>query len=143
MIMEMRKRGREISTFIEICNINREIFPENRVRNPCPKIYRNFRNMSKMSKMIEIFGLFRIFRKSGTAVRPKKQQKMFKNTKSCFSRPLSVLGRFWMRFWNVCILTKCVWRTALIWTDVAYMDALNSGSGKCWTKWSKYNNYFR
>ena len=31
-------------------------------------------------------------------------QKMVKNTKSCFSWPLSVLGRFWMRFWNVCIL---------------------------------------
>ena len=30
-------------------------FPENKVRNPCPKIYRNFRNILKLSKMIKNF----------------------------------------------------------------------------------------
>ena len=46
------------------------------------------------------------------------------NTKSCFSWLLSVLGRFWMHFWNVCTLT--IWRTLLIWTS--RWTSGNSGS---------------
>ena len=48
-----------------------------------------------------------------------KIQKASQNTKSCLSRPLSVLGQFWMHFWNVFIWperlsgsqrTSCIWR---------------------------------
>ena len=82
-------------------------FPENayqkylpkiiEVQNPCPKKYQNFWKFQKLRYKLVISVRISNIRHT------QKMVKMVKNTKSCFSRPLSVLGRFWKRFGNVCI----------------------------------------
>ena len=63
--------------------------------------FENFRTFSNISKVQNHWTTTSVHQKWSI-----NHSKMVKNRKSCFSRPLSVLGRFWMRFWNVCIWPK-------------------------------------
>ena len=97
-------------------------FPETLVRNPCPKIYRNFRHMSKM------FKIYRYFRDAKSVVRPSYTENGQKHKKLFFLAPeraraiLSVFldhlalytHRFFISVLNVMHATSVIYATSVM-----------------------------